>query len=237
MREKLPKSYRGGLQQDLYRSEAFKKRLDLLERRQRETTEKMKREGLNPKRLEKLNEIREKIGSAIARYDIRTHDREALEHLKKEYESLPIVQRLRNEVAHRLRREASIQVKEEELKKSRKLRQFKIAYAHATTEKERNVIQREIDRVEGKLIESRELKHHISLLAASVKLVTGLDDSAAIKRAIEIGKQLPRKDPEFIGDVADDIFLMGEKSIYLKLLNNARYRRSPPNSDGYSVNI
>ncbi len=218
MKQRWPKTYRGGLDQDLYRSKAFKIKSDRLGEIQEKLTEKMNKGGLTLEQLEKLERRRENVASAIARYGIRTHNGEKVKELKQTYDELPTVQKLRNEVAHRLSREAGMRVEEEFLERSREIRLLKKEYANAPEEK-RAMIQREMDKITRKQPKSQKLRHEISLLAASVKLVTGLDDSAAIKRAIEIGKKLPRKDPDFIGEVADDVFLMGEKSIYLKRLN------------------
>ena len=235
MKQRWPKTHRGSFDHDLYRSRAFKTKTNRLDKIQEKLTEKMNAGGLTQEQLERLGDQRERVASAIARYSFRTHDEQKLRELKQMYEDLPTVQKLRNEVAHRLRREADIRVKEENIESSREIRRLKMAYAHTPSEEERSAIQRRIDGIEGRQIKSQKLKYDMSLLAASVKLVTGLDDSAAVKRAIEIGKQLPRKDPDFIGEVADDIFLMGEKSIYLKRLNNGGRRNPGRDLDGNPI--
>jgi uncharacterized protein YdcH (DUF465 family) len=222
MRKRVAKSYLGELEQTKKLSPLFQKRQRLFYDRITKIEEEMRKLKPNSPEFNKLAEKKDQLGAAIGRFDLRVHPQEVLNVYKETYNSFSPAEKQRVNIRHRLIRDSAFRAMEEETQISRKIRALKKEYAHATSEKERDVIQMEIERLAQTPRRQQVLKERIADLAACIKLVTGMDDSAAIKKAFDIASRQLDKNPQVILDIADDVFFEGKNSKYLKPLNNAR---------------
>jgi hypothetical protein len=108
MRTRIARTFKGDLEQNLFRSSDFRKRLFRTEGRVRTVLEELNKASAGSPRFDQLVNERDKLFAHMDRLEMRIHDPERIKAIRKEYEELPTIYKARNEIRHRLVRDYKI---------------------------------------------------------------------------------------------------------------------------------
>jgi len=108
MRTRIAKTFKGDLEQNLFRSSDFRKRLFRTEDRVKTVLEELNKTSAGSPRFDQLVNERDKLFAHVDRLEMRIHDPAEIKAIRKEYEGLPTIYKARNEIKHRLVRDYNI---------------------------------------------------------------------------------------------------------------------------------
>jgi len=108
MRTRIARTFKGDLEQNLFRSSDFKKRLYRAEDRIKLVIDELNKTNAHSPRFSQLVNERDKLFAHMDRLEMRIHDPAEIMAIRKEYEELPTIYKARNEIRHRLVRDYGV---------------------------------------------------------------------------------------------------------------------------------